>query len=154
VDVCTLPSAPVPATTAVTTALISCVLLGCLLFAGCEREEPVAVTHEPTPTFTELSDAEPTPEQIAARQAREEEAARQAAEAERQQRLAELWDELDVQRDMRDNLDHGPKGAEYQKYIVLHDTEGSSSGSSVISWWAGNGNQVAAHFVIDKDGTI
>ncbi|MDR0515341.1 MAG: N-acetylmuramoyl-L-alanine amidase, partial [Coriobacteriaceae bacterium] len=52
------------------------------------------------------------------------------------------------------NLDHGSKGAAYQKYIMLHDTEGEGSPQSVISWWAGNGNQVAAHFVIGKDGSI
>ena len=49
---------------------------------------------------------------------------------------------------------HGYKGPEYQKYIVLHDTEGDSDAQSVIDWWDNNGNLVAAHFIINKDGSI
>ena len=52
------------------------------------------------------------------------------------------------------DLDHGPKPAEYQKYIVLHDTEGDSNARNTIDWWESNGNLVASHFVVDKDGTI
>ena len=52
------------------------------------------------------------------------------------------------------DLAHGPKGPEFQKYIVLHDTEGDSSPESVIDWWESNGNKVAAHFVVGKDGSI
>lgn len=59
-----------------------------------------------------------------------------------------------INRRMYDNLDHGPKPAANQRYIVLHDTEGTGSGRDVIDWWASNGNQVAAHFVVDRDGTI
>ena len=57
-------------------------------------------------------------------------------------------------QDFRSGLDHGEKGPEYQRYIVLHDTEGSSGPASVISWWDSNGNYVAAHFVIGRDGSI
>lgn len=52
------------------------------------------------------------------------------------------------------DLAHGPKGPEFQKYIVLHDTEVDSSPESVIDWWESNGNKVAAHFVVGKDGSI
>ncbi len=54
----------------------------------------------------------------------------------------------------RPSLSHGPKPAEYQKYIVLHDTEGGGTPLSVIDWWDSNGTYVAAHFVIGKDGSI
>ena len=49
---------------------------------------------------------------------------------------------------------HGDKGAEFQKYIVMHDTEGEGDGASVVSYWDGNGSGVAAHFVVNKDGSI
>ena len=39
-------------------------------------------------------------------------------------------------------------------HIVLHDTEGEGSASSVVEYWDGNGAGVAAHFVINKDGSI
>lgn len=59
-----------------------------------------------------------------------------------------------ITEDFRESFDHGPKGAEYQKYIVLHDTEGKSDAASVIDWWDSNGNLVAAHFIVNKDGSI
>lgn len=39
-----------------------------------------------------------------------------------------------------EDLDHGPKPADCQKYIVLHDTEGDSSPADTIDWWESNGN--------------
>lgn len=62
--------------------------------------------------------------------------------------------DLAVTEDFRESFDHGPKGAEHQKYIVLHDTEGASDAAAVIDWWDSNGNLVAAHFVVNKDGSI
>lgn len=62
--------------------------------------------------------------------------------------------EINLVEDLRPNLYHGDKSAEHQKYIMLHDTEGESDPQSVIDWWDGNGNLVAAHFVVGKDGTI
>lgn len=66
----------------------------------------------------------------------------------------ELYAALDIVQDLRPEFEHGPKGAEHQRYIVLHDTEGDSSPESTVSWWASNGNLVAAHFVVGKDGHI
>ena len=37
---------------------------------------------------------------------------------------------------------------------MLHDTEGDAGPEDTVSWWAGNGNLVAAHFVVGKDGHI
>lgn len=42
--------------------------------------------------------------------------------------------QLSIQERYYADLAHGPKGPEYQKYIVLHDTEGDSSPESVIDW--------------------
>lgn len=52
------------------------------------------------------------------------------------------------------DLQHGEKGAAFQRYIVLHDTEGGGTPEGVVSYWEGNGNLIAAHFVIGKDGHI
>lgn len=57
-------------------------------------------------------------------------------------------------KSFRPSLSHGKKPAQNQKYIVLHDTEGGGTPLSVVDWWESNGNYVAAHFVIGKDGTI
>lgn len=61
---------------------------------------------------------------------------------------------LAIAEDYRESFDHGPKDAAFQKYIVLHDTEGDADAASVIDWWDSNGNLVAAHFIVNKDGAI
>ena len=66
----------------------------------------------------------------------------------------ELRAELGIVEDFRPEFSHGPKGAEFQKYIVLHDTESDADPASIVEYWASSGNLVAAHFVVGKDGTI
>lgn len=61
---------------------------------------------------------------------------------------------LDLTEDYRDSFPHGEKGKSYQKYIVLHDTEGEGTAEGVVDYWDGNGNLVASHFVINKDGSM
>ena len=61
---------------------------------------------------------------------------------------------LGIHEDYRASFVHGEKPASCQKYIMLHDTEGNNDASSVISGWDNNGNLVAAHFVVNKDGSI
>ena len=61
---------------------------------------------------------------------------------------------LNITEDYRSSFVHGEKGADCQKYIMLHDTEGENNAASVISGWDNNGKLVAAHFVVNKDGTI
>jgi hypothetical protein len=56
--------------------------------------------------------------------------------------------------DIRSIFAHGYKGPAHTRYIVLHDTEGTGSPESVINWWAGNGNEVATHFIVGRDGSI
>lgn len=67
---------------------------------------------------------------------------------------AELRAQLSLTEDYRASLSHGSKGPEFQKYIVLHDTEGNMSPQETVDWWDGNGNLVAAHFVVGKDGGV
>ncbi len=76
------------------------------------------------------------------------------AEAQRIAAEAAARSQLDIVQDLRPGLSHGEKGTAYQKYIVLHDTEGDAPAASVIDWWDGNGTYVGAHFVVNKDGTI
>ena len=61
---------------------------------------------------------------------------------------------LNLSEDYRAGFDHGEKGAAYQRYIVLHDTEGEGDAASVIDYWDGAGSGVAAHFVVNKDGSV
>lgn len=61
---------------------------------------------------------------------------------------------LDMTEDYRAAFDHGEKGAEHQKYLVLHDTEGTADGASVVESWDAAGAGIAAHFVVNKDGSI
>ena len=75
-------------------------------------------------------------------------------EAQAQRASEDALNKLDLPKDIRASFDHGPKSAEYQKYIVLHDTEGEGSASGVVDWWDGNGQGVAAHFIVNKDGSI
>ena len=65
-----------------------------------------------------------------------------------------LLDQLHIHEDFRESFDHGPKGAAYQKYIVLHDTESLTKPEDIISWWDSNKQGVAAHFIVDRDGEI
>ena len=61
---------------------------------------------------------------------------------------------LDISEDYRDEFVHGEKGSMYQRYIVLHDTEGEADPASVVSSWDGSDKGVAAHFIVGKDGSI
>ena len=85
---------------------------------------------------------------LAAEQVAEQEAVAQSTSADA------LRSELGIAEDYRDSFVHGEKGAEFQKYIMLHDTEGSGDPYSVVSSWDASGNCVAAHFVVGKDGTV
>ena len=66
----------------------------------------------------------------------------------------ELRAKLDITEDYRESFVHGDKPPKFQKYIVLHDTEGEGDASGIVDYWDGNGRGVAAHFIINKDGSI
>ena len=65
-----------------------------------------------------------------------------------------LFKKLDIDKDFRKSLVHGEKPVQYQKYIVLHDTEGDGAPEGVVEYWDGSTDGVGAHFVIGKDGHI
>lgn len=67
---------------------------------------------------------------------------------------AELAQELGIVEDYREEFAHGTKTKEYQRYIMLHDTESDASPQSIVDYWDGADNGVAAHFVVGKDGTV
>ena len=76
-------------------------------------------------------------------------AASAEAQLERMRRELGIEDMTDEYREM---FEHGEKGAEFQKYIVLHDTEGDGEPADIVHSWGGGG--VAAHFVVGRDGSI
>lgn len=136
--------------------LLLCPLWGCSSHA---QEEPSAssVAFEEG-HLQEAPQSEDDEAALAERQAEQEAHAAELAQVEaqeaQQKRVEEARAKLDLTQDVRTSFLHGDKPAEHQKYIVLHDTEGNSSASSVIDWWDSNGAGVAAHFVVNKDGSI
>lgn len=78
----------------------------------------------------------------------------EAAQQKQAQTVEELRAKLSIADLSQEQFVHGQKSAEHQKYIVLHDTEGDNDAASVVSYWAGNGNLVAAHFIVNKDGSV
>lgn len=61
---------------------------------------------------------------------------------------------LDIDVDYRKGFVHGSKPAKYQKYIVLHDTEGEGEPEDIVGYWDNSESGIAAHFVIGQDGHI
>ncbi len=62
--------------------------------------------------------------------------------------------EISIEESLREDFSHGVKTAEFQRYIVLHDTEGGGTPYNVIDGWENDGNYIASHFIIGKDGLI
>lgn len=113
-----------------------------LMLCACSEQQAVSETEEMEVADTALD---------------EEELAQMQAEAEAAQREATIEAaraKLDLSEDYRNSFLHGQKPAEYQRYIMLHDTEGTGDAASVISWWDSNGAGVAAHFIVNTDGSI
>ena len=77
-----------------------------------------------------------------------------SSEAVSMEQAKKLFKKLKIKEDYRKSFKHGDKGPEYQKYIVLHDTEGEGDAQGVIEYWDGNERGVAAHFIVNKDGSI
>ena len=80
--------------------------------------------------------------------------AQQENQVDHQAIIQQAYAKLNLSKDFRSSLTHGPKPAANQKYIVLHDTEGDGSAANVVSGWDANGKGVAAQFVVNKDGSI
>ena len=137
--------------------IIACFLAALMLtvLAGCGgTEQEVSAAESPAAVAAK--------QQAEAERAARGEADKEAAEAaeKRQQeeaaanRLEEARAALNLSEDYRDSFVHGDKGADCQMYIVLHDTEGDGSAEGVIDGWDASGAGVAAHFIVNKDGSI
>lgn len=136
---------------------LAVLLLAVLALAGCGGAPGGSVGGMPeTPMAVIAEQCALTGKQAAEEAAKQEETA--VTEAQKAEAAAKHLEEcraaLALTEDYRDSFVHGDKGAEYQKYIVLHDTEGDGEASTVIDYWDGNGAGVAAHFVVNRDGTI
>ena len=79
---------------------------------------------------------------------------RQDAQAAAQRKLDQARAALSPAEDYRPSFVHGDKPAQFQTYIVMHDTEGDADGLSTVNWWDSNGKGVAAHFIVNKDGSV
>jgi len=114
-------------------ALLACLLLSAVLCVGC-TSTPAASVSSSASGSSEFSQSiqEPTHNEKL-------EAARGA---------------LQLIEDYRPSFVHGDKPAEFQKYIVLHDTEGEGDGQGVVEYWDGSGAGVASHFIVNMDGSI
>lgn len=66
----------------------------------------------------------------------------------------ELKEKLNLTEYLQPSLTHGFKGADWQGYIVLHDTEGTDDPKNVVDGWVANGAGIGAHFVVGMDGSI
>lgn len=128
-----------------TLCVVAVLVFGALMLAACAPSDAPQESSamDIDGAAAEIAEPEPTEEELAA-----------LAQEQREAEIAEAYAKLNITQDFRESFDHGPKGAEFQKYIVLHDTEGESSAANVVDWWDSNGNLVAAHFVVNKDGSI
>ena len=79
---------------------------------------------------------------------------KKSAAQERRRTLDRLAAKLKLEKSFHRSLNHGPKPAKYQKYIVLHDTEGGGTARDVLNYWLADGKYVAAHFVVNRDGSV
>lgn len=142
------------------TIAFSLMLLCSLLFA-CSSTEEAIEPPAPQEDFTALNDTphENSPENNVPTETENEASEQENPVDETKEEIAqpttdEYKNALNLVEDYRPSFVHGEKPAEYQKYIMLHDTEGTADPLSVIEWWDGNGNLVAAHFIVGQDGTV
>ena len=135
-------------------ALISCLtLVSCATESSDTADKSADNTNAQNDTMLEISDKLYTPDDSAQQQEATREDSSSADQANTSS-AEELRLTLNLTEDYRSSFDHGDKSAAYQKYIMLHDTEGDSSPQSIVDWWDSNGNLVAAHFIVGKDGSI
>ena len=51
-------------------------------------------------------------------------------------------------------FEHGAKGADLQKYIMLHDTEIDGTPKTIVDFWLAQQEGIATHFIVGKDGSV
>lgn len=129
-------------------ALAACTLLtGCTPAPAAVETAPTAQRAEKAPTARDANGGTGT----AGAEAPTEEPATASADRDDAKAPAPA---VEIVPDLRPSLSHGPKPAANQRYIVLHDTEGTAGPSEVVDWWDSTGTYVAAHFVVGRDGSV
>ena len=113
--------------------MVTVALVGACALTGCASEAKTPVASSATST---------APAMIGSKAA-------QAADV-----VGAQLERLDIVEDMRPAFDHGEKGREFQRYIVLHDTESEADAASIVEYWDQAGTGVAAHFIVNRDGSI
>lgn len=140
--------------------LIASVLLACLLsigcLAGCSGSTVSASDATPViePTDKKADSADADAAEDADAEGESDEGGAAGEEAEEETEAAPAAADIAIAEDYRPSFVHGDKPAEYQKYIVLHDTEGGGDAYGVIDSWDSTGKGVASHFIVNKDGSI
>lgn len=125
----------------------------CALLAGCAPAPTVAEQAPEVEQAEESQPVEEAQEEVASiGTVAPEEPVEEPAPAVEEE--AEAEPAIEIVTDLRPTLAHGPKPAANQRYIVLHDTEGTTGPSDVVDWWDSNGTYVAAHFVVGRDGSV
>ncbi len=130
-------------------ALLGAVVLGAacpLGLVGCGATAPLEDAVQDA--------ADERPQEPILDDAAEEEASAEEPADEQPADTEPVLPEIAIEEDFVEEFSHGPKTAEFQKYIVLHDTEGGGVPANVIDGWVSDGNYIASHFIIGKDGQI
>lgn len=130
--------------------LFSCVIPG----VQGSAQEKGAVTVEGQSSSEQVSGDQGAEAAVSDVTAKDSAAAKKAAAQKRNQKLKDLAAKLKLKKDFHHSLNHGSKPAKYQKYIVLHDTESDAAAKDVLRYWLGNRRYVAAHFIVNKDGSV
>ena len=136
-------------------AVLACMLLG---VAGCASIQASPATSVVSVNASSLPSVQASTEQpsasSAASSADAASSSASSSDASEEDPVKQLRKKLDIKEEYYKDLVHGDKPAQYQKYIVLHDTEGEGEPEDIVRYWEGSETGVAAHFVIGKDGHI
>ena len=131
-------------------ATIGIVTVSLTVLAGCaaqEAEQPESgqaaqaeATVEVDDVVTEAVSDVPADnaESSSVNQAESAEAkASSSADVEKRADAEALRAQLGIVEDYRAEFSHGPKGADYQRYIMLHDTESDADPLTIVDYWDG-----------------
>lgn len=140
--------------------VVGVALVSLATLSGCAAQQAEQAETEQAPQFqttVEVNDVLAEEESTASSEAEpvassSEESS--STDAEKRADAEALRAQLGIVEDYRAEFSHGSKGADYQRYIMLHDTESDADPLTIVDYWDGADNGVAAHFVVGKDGTI
>ena len=142
-------------------AVALCVALASgVVLSGCAGQQAAQPETEQAPQFqttVEVNDILAEEESTASSEAEPTALSSEESSGEEADELPDaeaLRAQLGIVEDYRAEFSHGSKGADYQRYIMLHDTESDADPLTIVDYWDDADNGVAAHFVVGKDGTI